>query len=182
MRTIALADIRALEPCYDPAIYLPEDWKGTVIDILNLKDASPKDRLWVACHDKFCSEKTLRLFAVRCARDALSLVKNPDPRSLAVCDVAEKFANGNATKEELAEVRAGAWSVVWAVEAARAAAREAALAAWAAARATGVAAEATAWAARVAAWGAGVYVCAVEKSALQKYCGWLAEMAKEEKE
>jgi len=89
------------------------------------------------------NERTQRLFAVWCAREALKLVDNPDPRSIAACDVAERYANGDATEEELAAARDAA------MDAARDAARDAA---WAAARA---AAWAAAWAAaRDAAWAA----------------------------
>jgi len=88
------------------------------------------------------NDRTARLFAVWCAREALKLVDKPDPRSVAACDVAERFANGEATQEELAAAGAAAW----------AAARDAA---WAAAWAT---AWAAAWAAaRDAAWDAARY-------------------------
>ena len=87
------------------------------------------------------NDKTARLFAVWCAREALKLVDEPDPRSLAACDVAERYANGKATDEELS----AAWDAAWAAgryaawdaarDAAWAAARDAARdAAWAAAR------------------------------------------------
>jgi hypothetical protein len=91
--------------------------------------------------------RTQRLFAVWCAREALRLVDRPDQRSLAACDVAARFANGEASAEELA----AAW------DAARAAAGDAA---WAAAGdAAWAAAWAAAWdaamaAARAAAWAA----------------------------
>jgi len=52
--------------------------------------------------------RTARLFAVWCAREALKLVDNPDPRSIVACDVAERYANGNATDEELAATRESA--------------------------------------------------------------------------
>jgi hypothetical protein len=121
------------------------DW---LIWILNAIDA-PQD------------DKALRLYAVWCARntpladgrktgDLLT-----DPRSLAALDVAERYAHGNATAQELdaawAAAGAAAWDAAWA--AARAAAWDAAwAAAWAAARA---AAGAAAWAAaRAAAWDA----------------------------
>ena len=96
------------------------------------------DTLWclrtVPEHDR-----EWRLFAVWCARKVQHLMT--DPRSIAALDVAERFANGQATPEELVAARAAAW-------AARAAARDAAGAAWAAAWA---AAEAAAWAAAAAA-------------------------------
>ena len=86
------------------------------------------------------SDKDMRLFAVWCAREALKLLKNPDPRSLNACDVAERFANGQATSDELDAARDAAWSAAMdadsdaARSAARAAARDAAwAAAWSAA-------------------------------------------------
>ncbi len=51
------------------------------------------------------NDSTLRLFAVWCAREALKLVENPDPRSINACDVAERYANGDATMDELDAAR-----------------------------------------------------------------------------
>jgi len=51
------------------------------------------------------NERTARLFAVWCA-----LIDNPDPRSVAACDVAERYANSEASKDELAAARAAAWA------------------------------------------------------------------------
>lgn len=96
-------------------------------------------------------EKEMRLYAVWCARQVQHLMK--DPRSLAALDVAERYANGQATDGELS----AAWN------AARVAARDAASdAAWAASDAAWAAwyvASAAAWdvaydAARDAAWDA----------------------------
>jgi hypothetical protein len=109
------------------------------------------------------NERTARLFAVWCAREALKLVANPDPRSIAACDVAERYANGAATKDEIDAACDAACDAAWAAaravaraaarDAARAAARDAArAAAWAAAcDAARDAARAAAWA---AAWDA----------------------------
>jgi hypothetical protein len=60
--------------------------------------------------------KQLRLFAVWCARNTplkdgrttLALLK--DPRSVTAIDVAERFANGLATKSELNEARQNAYA------------------------------------------------------------------------
>ncbi len=123
MNTFTIDDIRELEPCYDPGRYLPEGWQGTALDILRVTDCPAQDKLWVVCHQGWIDDKTLRLFAVWCARRALALIANPDPRSIAACDVAERYANGEATSEELA----AAWDATWA--AARAAARDSAWAA-----------------------------------------------------
>jgi hypothetical protein len=66
------------------------------------------DALWclraVPCHDR-----EIRLYSVACARDVQHLMT--DPRSLAALDVAERFANGQATADELAVARAAAGAV-----------------------------------------------------------------------
>lgn len=152
-------DIRNFRPrpCYDPSRYLPEGWQGTALDVLDVKDCPAADRLWVVLREECVSSRTLRLFAVWCARQALALVDNPDQRSVAACDTAERFANGEATERELAAARAAArdaardaaWDAAW--DAARDAASTAA---WAAARdAASTAARDAAWAAAwAAAW------------------------------
>ena len=90
-------------------------------------------------------QKEMRLYAVDCARSVQNLTTNA--RSLAAIDVAERYANGAATYEELA----AAWNTTW--DAAKDAARDAAWdAAWGAA-------DYAAWdaagdAARDAAWDA----------------------------
>lgn len=76
-----------------------EDFEGTVLDILKLENVPDKDKLWIV--PNFLSDKQNRIFAVWCAREALKLVKMPDSRSVKACDVAERYANGEATKEEL---------------------------------------------------------------------------------
>lgn len=66
MKTFTIEDIRSWKPCYDPNKYLPYDWSGTSIDILN-KDIIPfQDRLWVVLRKELVSETTARLFAVWC--------------------------------------------------------------------------------------------------------------------
>jgi len=93
------------------------------------------------------NDRTARLFAVWCAREALKLIDEPDPRSIEACNVAERYANGEATDEELAAAWAAAWDAAWAaawgaaIHAARAAAIHAAL-------------DAAIHAARAAAWDA----------------------------
>ena len=103
----------------------------TILDSNGLDDA-----LWclraVTGHDR-----EIRLYAVWCARQVQHLMT--DPRSIAALDVAERFANGAATAEELDGARAAARAAAWA--AARAAAGDAA----------GDAARAAAW---DAAWAA----------------------------
>jgi hypothetical protein len=111
-------------------------------------------------------ERTARLFACDCAEHVLSLyeAKYPDDdRPRKAIEVARRYAEGTATREELAAARAAAWAAegaagaaAWAAEGA---AREAAAgavwdAAWAAWAAAGAAARDAAWAAREAAAGA----------------------------
>lgn len=110
-------DIRELRPCYDPSRYAPEDWQGTALDVLKAEQIPADDRLWVVLHEGWIDERTARLFAVWCARAALQLIDNPDPRSVAACDVAERYANGEATADELvtasAAARAATWAAAW---------------------------------------------------------------------
>lgn len=127
------------------------------LSILAILDSNGlEDALWALCAvDGY--EKEMRLFAVWCARRVQHLMK--DERSIKAIDVAEAYANGNATQQELDAVRDAAW------EAARSSARGAAWgAAWEAARSAAWAAARgavrdAAWdaagdAARAAAWGA----------------------------
>ena len=170
--TMTINDIRRHDPCYDPARYLPEDWTGTALDILRDERIPPRDRIWVVTRPGRIDDTTLRLWAVWCARQALALVADPDPRSVAACDVAERFALGAATDDELAAARAAAWDAAYAAwaawdayaawDATWAAAWDAYAAAYAATR---TAARTAAWAAtrtaartatRTAAWGAQV--------------------------
>jgi hypothetical protein len=89
-----------------------------------LKSNGIDDALWclraVAGHDR-----EIRLYAVACVQDVQHLMT--DPHSLAVLDVAERFANGQATAYELAVAREAAWDAAEAADAA---------AAWSAARAS----------------------------------------------
>ena len=111
------------------------------------------DALW-CCRTAPEYDKQWRLFTVWCVRQAQHLMT--DKRSLDALDMAERYANGQATDKELADARAAARDAARA--AARAAARDAAEAAWAAARyaadAARDAARAAARAATRAAWDA----------------------------
>ena len=110
----------------------------------------PEWLIWVATRRGVLDDRTLRLFAAWCARQVQHLMK--DPRSVAALDVAERFANGAATADELIAAedaaRDAAEDAARAVEAAAWAAEAAAWAAEAAARAVEDAAWAAAWAAR----------------------------------
>jgi len=104
-----LEQLRECKPCYDPVKYLPEGWKGTVIDILNIENCPAEDRIWMVTRKGlFYTDRELRLFACECAERALSRIENPDPRSVEAIRVARLYANGEATKDELAAAYAAA--------------------------------------------------------------------------
>lgn len=98
------------KPCYDPTKVVSEDWSGTVLDVLAL-DIPIEDRFWVVLREELLSPKILCLFAVRCAREVQHLMT--DERSLKALDVAERFALGQATDDELREARAAALAVAY---------------------------------------------------------------------
>src|SRR5574343_123727 len=88
--------------------------------------------VWVATRYGVLSDKELRLFAIFCARSVQHRLT--DQRSIDAIDVAEKYAHGEATIDDLLMARdavRAAWSVsaawavraAWSVSAAREAAR-----------------------------------------------------------
>ena len=86
--------------------------------------------IWVATQNGVLTGRELRLFAVWSARQVQHLIG--DKRSIAALDIAERYALGEATDEELAAAEAASWA---AAEAASLAAEAASWAAEAAARA-----------------------------------------------
>ena len=101
-------------------------------------------------------DKDARLYAVWCARQAQHLLQ--DQRSITAIDIAEKFANGEATQDQLDAARdaawaaaSDAWAAAWAAEAAGDDASDAWAAAWAAWAANAAARDAASDAARDAA-------------------------------
>ncbi|MDP2322513.1 MAG: hypothetical protein Q8N51_00595 [Gammaproteobacteria bacterium] len=138
--TTTLNAIRKHGPCADGWQKLlthlgktqPDDEPVSLLTILDSNGLD--DALWVLrCFPQH--DREWRLYAVRRARQVQHLMT--DPRSIAAIDVAERYANGEATTEELAAAGAAAWA------AARAAEREAARVA--ARAAAGVAAGAAVW-------------------------------------
>jgi hypothetical protein len=141
MKTLTWADFAKHEPCYNPAEKYG-DWGGTILDLMQHPEIPAKDKVWAFTREGVVGDKTLRLFAVGCARKVQHLMK--DQRSIDALDVAERYANGNATEDELAAAGLAARA------AARAATGSAAEAAWVAA---GAAAGRATWdAALAAAW------------------------------
>ena len=149
-----LNKIRGHAPCVDGWKKLlkhlgktqPDDEPLSLLTILDSNGID--DTIWcfraVEGYDK---EK--RLFAVWCARQVQHLMA--DQRSIDALDVAERYANGLETDDELSAAWAAAWAAAGAAaRTAEAAARTAEAAAWAAARTAGAAAGAAARASQAA--------------------------------
>lgn len=141
-------DILDLEPCFDPVArgYCARDWTGTALDVLRHPDVPAEEKLWLVFHPGWLPDRILHESAVRFAEQALALVEQPDPRSVAGVTVKRRWLEGKATDHEL--IAAGA--------AARAAAATAQGTAWVAAKAAARAAagDDAAADARAAAWAA----------------------------
>jgi hypothetical protein len=135
--------------------------------------AKPEWMVWIATREGVLTDVELRRFAVWSARQVQH--RMTDERSVNALDIAERYANGAATDEELAVARAAAYAAAYA--AADAVARAAAYAAYAAADAAYAAADAVARAAAYAAYAAAdaAYAAADAESAQAQ---WLRENTK----
>ena len=130
LKTLTWSDFDQTELCYSPQEKYG-DFSGNILDILKDKRISNVHKIWLFTREGIIDNKTLRLFAVRCARQVQYLMK--DQRSINALDVAERYANRQATDEELYAARAEAWAAVRAAKDADAAAKDAiwaAKAAW----------------------------------------------------
>ena len=144
MITTTLNRIREHQPCAEGWTKLLKHLGKTQADdeplpfSIILESNGLDDALW-CCRAEPQYAQEWRLYAVWCARQVQHLTT--DPRSLAALDVAERYANGQATADDLAAAGAAAWDAAW--DAAWAAAE---VAAWDAARAAArAAAGAAAW-------------------------------------
>ena len=131
------------------------------------------------------NERNLRLLAADCAERVLHIYEKEVPGDLRpreAITAARAFANGEITREQLAAARAAAWDAAWAAWAAARADAEAA--AWDAAWAAAQAAEAAARAARAWATGAVTRVAARAASAATEdaSAAWAAWAAAEDAE
>ena len=142
--------------------------EGDVIEGENKLCGHRRTVLWM-----LDATQILHEFACQCAEDALALVAEPDPRSVAAIAAKRQWLRGEIADEELAASRAAAWA---------AAETAAEAAAWAAARAD-------AWAAADAA--ARAAACAAARAAarnaecaaaIAKYDARLTEMVIEARE
>lgn len=175
LKQFTYEDIKSWRPCYDPAKFIPKNWKGTALDILKLENVSVQDKFWCVFRKDIIDDKILRLFAVWSYRETLKFINNPDSRSIEAVNIAEKYALGEVTGGELQSARMAAWS------AAKSAAKSTESAAWSAQSAAQSTAESAAWSAwsaaesatRSAAWSA-------ESAAESAQLNRLIEMLEEE--
>ncbi len=104
MKTFTIKDIRSWKPCYDPNKYLPEDFKGNALDILNHKEIPIADKIWVVCRKEGLSHKILHEFGCRCAELVLDNFEkefpNDDRLRLAI-EYKRKWLRGEITEDEL---------------------------------------------------------------------------------
>ena len=105
--------------------YIRFGYKQPINLLYVLESNGLDDALW-ALRASNATDRDCRMFAVTCARSVQHLMT--DQRSIDALDVAERFANGDASPEERAAAwdvaRDAAWDAAWA--AAWAAARDAA--------------------------------------------------------
>ena len=140
MKTVTVEQFKSFGPCwletregrerFAKVAALRDEW--TAYDVLALPDVSAKDKLWSVLREEFIDDPVLHEYACRCAEYALSLIDNPDPRSVAAIEAKRKWLRGEIDDSALDAARDAAWGAAW--YAARTAARDAARdAAWGAA-------------------------------------------------
>lgn len=143
-----LNEIRAHNPCADGWEKLLRGLGKTAADdeplwidqILDINDID--DALWCLRAVEGC-DREIRLYAVWCVRRVQHLMD--DPRSIAVLDVAERFARGEASDKELKAAWSEAREAAQSVQAWSPAYLAAGSAVWAAV-------QSAAWAAAAASW------------------------------
>lgn len=115
MKMLTFYDTCVIFPRLRLPFCLAENWTGTVLDILDglaAEEYPAEDQLEIVLREDFIDARTLRLFAVWCSRRAFELVHDPNPLIVTAVDVAERYANGDATDDELAAARGAAWNVI----------------------------------------------------------------------
>ena len=166
MKTVTYEEFLEFKPCWLAEENGAERIKAyfdrfggrmSALDILNLDDVSEVDKLWSVLREEFIPASILHEFACVCAECALTLIDNPDPRSIKAIEVKRAWLRSEATDEELA------------------AASDAARAAWAAA-----AAARAAWAASDVAWAARVARVAASDATREAQVAYLIMTLEEE--
>ncbi|MCI9544918.1 MAG: hypothetical protein HFE93_12220, partial [Acutalibacter muris] len=101
MKSISLEEFKGFRPCWlettagarklEEIGSRKERW--TAMDILDLPESevSAEDKIWAVTKTGLIEEEKLHEFACRCAEEALKLVKDPDPRSVAAIEAKRKW-------------------------------------------------------------------------------------------
>lgn len=117
MKKYTIEDVMLHYPCED----YPEERVRRLFNGRDSLDAEGFAALPIpSCHRmwaliKVCmSDRTKRLYACWCAKEALKLVDSPDSRSLRAIEVAEQYADGKATAEELKDAKHAAYAAYFA--------------------------------------------------------------------
>lgn len=117
LKQLNIESILAWKPCYHPSRRLPENWTGTIIDLLDNKDIPHGDRIWLAT--KYLPLRDIQEFTIWCARQAFkSKGVEVNKASRNVVDVAELYLYGNASLDELIEAKNDAYAATYAAYAA----------------------------------------------------------------
>lgn len=114
LKTLALADFEQFNPSYN----LKEcygKFSGTILDILKDERIPSLHRIWAFTRKGIVDTSVLQKFAIRCAKEIQHLME--EPRSIKAIEVAERYINGESTREELEEARLAARAAVWAAAA-----------------------------------------------------------------
>ena len=85
----------------------------SALDILNLDDVKAKDKLWSVLREEFIPAPILHEFACVCAECALSLINNPDPRSIKAIETKRAWLRDEVTTQELLDVMGAAMNAAW---------------------------------------------------------------------
>ena len=124
MKTVSYEEFLKFNPCWletaegrkklEQIGRRKKEW--TALDVLDLseEEVSSEDKLWVVLWEEFIEPEILYEFGCRCAEEALKLVENPDPRSMAAIEAKRRWLRGEIGDQELKEARDAAQDAAWA--------------------------------------------------------------------
>lgn len=117
LKKATIEDLISWGPCYGNAKIrriVGGVTEFDALDVLKRDDIRARDRLWVVLRREMLDEKTMQLFSCYAARSVLDIYERDHPgdsRPRTAIDIAERYANGNATYAEMRGARNDAWYV-----------------------------------------------------------------------